>query len=124
MTAIQAEGQFASRDQKLDQISANGAEEWPRGCCTVAVLFGAGSRFMRDFEFGFGSGVLSRLTADSSVPVDTRHSHYFYRRGAVPLACSLRTSPVLVRATVFSNSLPTQNCSRPSVTSTSQELPA
>ncbi len=94
-----------------------------KGCTKDVQGFGGGSSNLT-VKFKIGYGVLSRLTADSSVPVDTRHSQFVYRRGVVPLACSLRTSPMLVRATVFSNSLPTQNWSKPSVTSTSQELPA
>src|SRR4029077_7610151 len=44
--------------------------------------------------------------------------------GAVPSACFFRISPLVSRATVFTNSVPTQNCSVPSVTRTSQALPA
>jgi len=104
-----------------DKSAEVGVTHQPKVCNPSAeCLLGPVSRTCTTI----GSGVLSRLTTDSSVPVDTRHSHSPYGRGAVPLACSLRTWPLPVRATVLSNSLPTQNCSRPSVTSTSQELPA
>src|SRR5438132_1136643 len=62
-----------------------------------------------------------RLICRKSSSVDLSHSQSDLPLvGAVPSAYFLRISPFVSRATVFTSSLPTQYCSVPSVSRTSQ----